>query len=181
MGGTGGVKDVFDTPMAQSFQLEFTTGDADNTTTPVISNPVDRTAVGYPFTISWIGGMPPYEIQISQDAGFNKIFWNSIVVVKTADGGSVTPGELFPNDFYYARVRCSDKEWSGYIGFAVSTQQQQMFATGEGFVLLDCFPSPFAANVSTNKVILNFNKELDENTLSNIYIVKMPLDAKVVI
>jgi len=178
LGGEDGVKNVLGEPMPQSYKTEFTTGEG-TAAAPTIIKPADRTVVSYPFTIEWTGGAAPYEVQVAVDAGFQVIYWplnnDQVSVVYIDDGVLVVPDRQFEDGFYYVRVRSANGPWAAPVGFAVDSKAQE--ALSVPLSVVSVYPSPFAANVATNKVVLEFNQDLNQATVNanSVYIVKIPL------
>lgn len=181
LGGDGGVKDVFGVPLAQSYRLEFTTSAEPESAVPVILEPAEQSVVSGSFVISWTHtGSDLYDVQVARDLLFEDIYWplagEGYAVVYSPDGtvASVRPAKVFEDGFYFVRVRAKDGPWSEPVGFAVASgagAQPQLFE------VVEVLPSPFAAGVSADKVVLRFSKDLDPSTVAQdtVYVVKLPL------
>ncbi len=181
LGGDGGVKDVFGVPLAQSYRLEFTTSVELEAAVPVILEPAEQSVVSGSFVISWTHtGSDLYDVQVAKDLLFEDVYWplagEGYTVVYSPDRvtASVRPARAFEDGFYFVRVRAKDGPWSEPVGFAVvfDTEAQPQF-----FEVVEALPSPFAADVSTDKVVLKFSKDLDPSTVTQdtVYVIKMPL------
>lgn len=180
IGGEKGIRDVLGNSLEQTQRLEFVTAGDVALSPPLLVAPVDQSVVQGAPAIAWqaLGDDVSYVVQLSSSQDFLDVIWSETVSTSPDVNGlvSVQPALNLLPGMYYVRVQAVGGPFSQAVGFAVSSEESELFPSVLPLELIEAIPGQCAAHVQADAIVLRFNQEVDASTVAgNVYLVELPL------
>lgn len=173
---TVGIKNVFGTPMAGSYEFSFTTSKASTLEAPSAVSPTHQSVIKVSPSFEWTSlvGAMSYQFKLSQSNTMTPLLWSGSVSEST-----ITPNVSFEDGIYYWQVRGIDSDgnfgqWSLVFTFHLDRTEEGKVSdedadTPDEFIQFDpfpddqllevltSFPTDQTSNVATNLQTITFH------------------------